>query len=1553
MTGLRLLFLAAIIRDQGADSDVFRPVVRPAHALHEDYGLPSTPPSSVEEREFRHGRDDIRGRWERDGSRQSSPPRTPARSDHPQENEPYLNSSPPVPRTRPRTRHKRSHSCTTIGEHAATVSEHEFGKFQLRVDQFDGPTEEKTRPQTAGASETFHSLDVQIPHYNLGSPRFSPNGTPFLFGSSSLHVPSTQGELGSPSIISQHTDVRWLWPGADPRSATPSRLSPPMQSSSRSTMAVSEASPAGYASSTHIMSLLPSPPVRESSVQQSILSPTLRIPSFPASIIQPVIYDTLSFPPMSEHPSVVRYDVHQEIVAAVPARIVAQITSAAFVDYHLLSDFFLTYRLFMSCSHLSAYLIARLRWAIDRGDDTGKVVRVRTFVAIRHWLLNYFADDFVPSLLFRIEFADALNGLSNAVRNMGKASDLKIIGELKKCWRRTCTLYWDDEANTDLDADQDISPGGTPGLRKDAMRPQSTLVRIQRMTPPPRLESVGPDHSSGHGTFLRDVVEPLRIVKVERFEGTSSLGRSGSARARSIGSALSDQKFDPIPRITSPIRSDTAPIDSQRSTPPVSRGMTPVKRLRPGVHKRSGSFSDALRDNRQPLPLPNSLAKSTQLFMALPYAGSLVRGNLFPPTPAFVEVIAPATPLQEIQGLKLTGANSSDRSAAFLRTPDKIVLTGTKVQSQGVKKRLFGSVRRALSVKTPNSAGSTTNDRPIQATGNRIARSLSTRSNASITGQMTTSISRNGMDVFGEGQVARVDLLGAGAVAAFQRAMEEDIYSNGLDHTDRSAAVTSGYGSSHAGREGDAGMDGAMDDAMDNDIRIEVQEVLGESRQSSSVSESSKTVKKQGLGRAEIDIETRTEETEDFLHSPSTLNPQPDDDGFLSGEVSFLADKSEQTVSSRDSIQEEPPQITKPLSIVRTLSNASQFPRRSKSFSFERIPTRIGRPGIIDENLPGIAPEGAGRSLYSAHSFSLRRVTSNLSDYGALDNISEAFSDMSSIRGMAYNAPGPNKLLRRRPGGDLRAAVTVGDLDLHPRPKSDSSITTGAFSLEDAIRSPPYRRPASPMDWPISMESSRRPIAASVISLSAVATRRSEGLLLPPAPAPELPPSEQERPSSPEVDHKASFEAGVQKLRELEDDSDDGGIDVALAKLEGTYQRKKSGETSPMLSFHSNRDEGSRDFESSMVVVEQPEKRTSSYGGPYDGAHDVHDENDEPGEHIRRLKRRHKQVLDHAPLQTPPIIDGSKSKIALVREESEESLPILERGISINTFQMQPPPKALRKSPAVSNIRSSLPDSIRLPGAKSLPPSAIDLLRVDSELERHLSRRGTRRLTDTSKLSISSEISFEIVQTGSGSNSMSFPPINSSTIISELGLPSHPLRHPPSPPLTAERPFVLQSTGNGAPQTPRREPLTSSSKMGASPDATFTTDAHTAIRTGSREADQMSLQPTAIHLPFILAYDSELLARQFTLIEKDALLEVDWKELVELSWSQTDSGIKDWVELLNSKDIKGVEVVIARFNLVCSAVTVSWLLLTCVDVQVGAVGDCHDKEPGGASSDDS
>jgi hypothetical protein len=74
-----------------------------------------------------------------------------------------------------------------------------------------------------------------------------------------------------------------------------------------------------------------------------------------------------------------------------------------------------------------------------------------------------------------------------------------------------------------------------------------------------------------------------------------------------------------------------------------------------------------------------------------------------------------------------------------------------------------------------------------------------------------------------------------------------------------------------------------------------------------------------------------------------------------------------------------------------------------------------------------------------------------------------------------------------------------------------------------------------------------------------------------------------------------------------------------------------------------------------------------------------------------------------------------------------------------------------------------------------------------------------------------------------------------------------------------------------------------------------------------------------------MAYDAELLAQQFTVVEKDALDEIDWKELIELRWKQSSPQIRDWVHYLRTQEARGVDVVIARFNLV-----VKWVVSECI-----------------------
>ena len=58
-----------------------------------------------------------------------------------------------------------------------------------------------------------------------------------------------------------------------------------------------------------------------------------------------------------------------------------------------------------------------------------------------------------------------------------------------------------------------------------------------------------------------------------------------------------------------------------------------------------------------------------------------------------------------------------------------------------------------------------------------------------------------------------------------------------------------------------------------------------------------------------------------------------------------------------------------------------------------------------------------------------------------------------------------------------------------------------------------------------------------------------------------------------------------------------------------------------------------------------------------------------------------------------------------------------------------------------------------------------------------------------------------------------------------------------------------------------------------------------------------------------------------TLVEKSALCEVEWSDLVEMRWNSKSEEVIDWVECLAKGNVRGVDLVSTRFNLV-----VKWAL---------------------------
>ncbi|KAL5520295.1 hypothetical protein ACEPAG_9508 [Sanghuangporus baumii] len=126
---------------------------------------------------------------------------------------------------------------------------------------------------------------------------------------------------------------------------------------------------------------------------------------------------------------------HRVLMAATIERWIAQLTSQ--FDYDELLIFFLTYRTYIDALDLCHLLICRFHWALEEPMSPQEVmvkqiVRVRTFVAIRYWLLTFFRIDFLPNRELCLLFADWLNTLwRDSI--LDKYNDARnIVKKLKK-----------------------------------------------------------------------------------------------------------------------------------------------------------------------------------------------------------------------------------------------------------------------------------------------------------------------------------------------------------------------------------------------------------------------------------------------------------------------------------------------------------------------------------------------------------------------------------------------------------------------------------------------------------------------------------------------------------------------------------------------------------------------------------------------------------------------------------------------------------------------------------------------------------------------------------------------------------------------------------------------------------------------------------------------------------------------------------------------------------------------------------------------------------------
>lgn len=179
----------------------------------------------------------------------------------------------------------------------------------------------------------------------------------------------------------------------------------------------------------------------------------------------PIFGNELLYPTPKES-DIVHLNSDSVLVHGTIEAIITYITSPEILDYQFLVNFFLTFRNYIPALPVLELLLCRLSWCLKKSlsnniedSNVGRLSLIRTFVTIRHWLLNHFQDDFLNNLMLRKLFTSTINEFSINEKFIG--NDLnnlqcKILKDLKKNYLNLSFLFWNFDGSEDEKHDNDL-----------------------------------------------------------------------------------------------------------------------------------------------------------------------------------------------------------------------------------------------------------------------------------------------------------------------------------------------------------------------------------------------------------------------------------------------------------------------------------------------------------------------------------------------------------------------------------------------------------------------------------------------------------------------------------------------------------------------------------------------------------------------------------------------------------------------------------------------------------------------------------------------------------------------------------------------------------------------------------------------------------------------------------------------------------------------------------------------------------------------------------------
>ncbi|PYH45525.1 mitotic regulator LTE1 [Aspergillus saccharolyticus JOP 1030-1] len=1139
--------------------------------------------------------------------------------------------------------------------------------------------------------------------------------------------------------------------------------------------------------------------------------------------IEPSIFEVLAS--QMDKESVVRYVAGtKDISAATPARIVAQISSASFMDYELVSDFFLTFRSYLAPSTLLALLLARLRWAINRPQDDGRIIRIRTFAALRHWILNYFVDDFVPDYSLRASFCETINGMYIDVkaRQGGGLSDLKILIDLKRCWYGKCSLYWDTaEQHVAFHSPEvAIRPGGG----EDDMTVDATGDKV--------LAVGGPDFNLGVG-LERSVSHTASHHQRNNSATTSGSLPITTTSDRSIHATSCSLPPKSPKRLSLVVNPNKAPhpvplaplkLVSSRDAVPPSPLTTRRLPYSSHKHKRSGSFSDSVRDDRAPFSFLSSGQHPASTYAVL-NLGSLIRGELYPPAESYTIMMAPPSP-----PLPSSARDVSPNRRNTLNTTSKPSSSGSGV------KTIIGSIRRALNSRHGGPSGS---------------RGMQGQTTPSYQGRIS-ALPNNvafGSDLYRDKKATtatkrrfRIDTLCDEALRQYRSAVTEQAKSKPVvlpPGTFQHSTAAENETETHLATAGLTRLDSQLTAGSESIVIVDGTGIA--------------VPMMPGAFGADASLEEppRFLEAEPFsqtLNAPS-LQVHSQRSTLATGEYSLpvYLDESESG----------------------TLSRASKFLRPSGSSSSRRSYSVERGSAFCKRTSPSLRLR-----KYASFQSGISKLRLTLGSEPTVA-VSAQYSRQELDR-----PAGPT--LRRRPGGDLRQMRNESCPQSRVHSQSMLSDvthrTSGADSFDTRLENPGSRPQTS--------------LIPPNPRYSLITTHSSQNM-------------------------RRSFEAAIAQFAQIPDDGD-GGVESALLKLEGKWQGQPASdqETASNEAEHWSQGHSLNSF----CEEDQCYRHQAAHHQPG------------PATTVRRHETFLGDSLTYSQIQGRLLHHRSYSHSVTETENSNNLIPLLERGLSDDSMK-KPASDPLPSHVTGSSQIQANENSNRSTTDVDSEHSSLDIVRKTESLNR-IPRGSTLPVVlpgsrkQAGRLSgLSSEISLDPIDAQAVEQQVSLDTHRLSDV--SLGIPPHPLAHPPSPPMTIPN---TRSISCATPLNPilfPTQPLTpdpsprnvAGQADGRAMDVEHVSGDVLSRSEKNRKTPQPLNDPKPDHVPFVLSCESHILAQQLTLVEMAALSEVDWRDLIEMRWSSGSPSALSWVQFLREGESRGIDLVVGRFNLM-----VKWVL---------------------------